>query len=144
MRERAGAGAAREKVRGRARRRCEYCRTPEEPYCAIATFSVEHILARSRGGDDSLANLALSCHQCNLHKGDKTRGVDPVSGEEAPLFHPRRQRWDDHFAWSDDRSLLMGITATGRATIEELLLNRPRLVELRKKLALWGEHPAGL
>lgn len=31
--------------------------------------TVEHIVARSRGGDDTDANLALACARCNQQKG---------------------------------------------------------------------------
>jgi hypothetical protein len=47
----------------------------------------------------------------------------------------------DHFAWSDDFLLIVGLTATGRATIDALQLNRPELFKLRGALLLIGEHP---
>ncbi len=104
-------------------------------------FSVEHIGPRSQEGADSPDNLALSCQGCNNHKYTKTRAVDPVTGEEVPLFHPRRHRWQDHFAWNEDFSLILGLTPTGRATVGALRLNRPGLVNLRRVLYTAGEHP---
>jgi hypothetical protein len=47
-----------------------------------------------------------------------------VSGEIVPLYHPRRDRWDTHFVWSDDFLLIVGLTPTGRATVATLFLNR--------------------
>jgi hypothetical protein len=66
---------------------------------------------------------------------------DPVSGQPAPLYHPRRDRWDEHFAWSHDCTLIVGLTPTGRATIEVLRLNRDGVVNLRRLLYARGEHP---
>jgi hypothetical protein len=60
----------------------------------------------------------------------------------APLFHPRQHRWEEHFAWSDDGTLLVGRTPTGRVTIARLELNRARLVALRRLLSAVGEHPS--
>jgi hypothetical protein len=57
---------------------------------------------------------------------------DPVSGTGVPLYHPRHHRWDEHFAWSDDFLLMIGLTPTGRATVDVLLLNRDGVVNLRR------------
>jgi len=57
------------------------------------------------------------------------------------LYHPRRQKWTDHFAWSDDATLVIGLTPTGRATVEKLQLNRSGLVNLRRVLQAIGSHP---
>jgi len=65
----------------------------------------------------------------------------PVTGLPAPLFHLRRQRWDEYFAWNDDFILLIGLTETGTAAIEVLQLNRPGLIRLRRVLYAVGEHP---
>ena len=72
----------RQRVVERARSCCEYCRSQSN--YATHTFSVEHVLARSRGGPTTLDNLALACQGCNNHKYDKIDGVDPVSGRRAP------------------------------------------------------------
>jgi hypothetical protein len=68
-------------------------------------------------------------------------GPDPATGRVAPLFHPRRQRWSDHFAWNEDATLIVGLSPIGRATVSSLHLNRPELVNLRRILAAAGEHP---
>jgi len=104
-------------------------------------FSVEHIVPRSQEGPTNLENLALSCQGCNNHKYRKTHASDPVSGQFVALFHPRQQSWFHHFAWNEDASLALGLTPTGRATIEALQLNRPGLVNLRRILFAAGEHP---
>ena len=88
-----------------------------------------------------MPNLALACEGCNGHKGTKTDANDTMTGEHTPLFHPRRQRWEDHFAWSADFSLVLGRTPVGRATVQALRLNRPRLQRLRWALRRAGAHP---
>lgn len=118
---------------------CEYCRGQER--FATHPFSVEHVVPRSRGGNSGLENLAFSCQGCNNHKYTKTEGRDPVTGEHVPLFHPRQQGWREHFAWNEDATLIVGLTPTGRATVEALHLNRPGLVNLRRALYAHGEHP---
>jgi hypothetical protein len=75
------------------------------------------------------------------HKYDKVVAPDPVSGEIVPLYHPRRDRWESHFAWSDDFTLIVGLTPSGRATVTTLLLNREGVVNLRRLLYVIGEHP---
>jgi 5-methylcytosine-specific restriction endonuclease McrA len=52
--------------------RCLHCRAkvtvpldPREP----ASATLEHIVPRNHGGDDSLTNLALACASCNHAKG---------------------------------------------------------------------------
>jgi hypothetical protein len=129
----------REEVRSRARGCCEYCRSQER--FATHAFSVEHILPLQAGGGDDQANLALACQGCNNHKYTKTESLDPATGTLVPLFHPRRQRWNEHFVWSYDFARILGLTPTGRATVETLRLNREGLVNLRAVLFELGEHP---
>jgi len=107
----------------------------------MQAFSVEHVEPLRRGGATTLDNLALACQGCNNHKYTKTDGRDPVSGECVPLYHPRQQRWRDHFAWNDNFTLIIGLTPTGRATVETLRLNREGIVNLRRILYAMGEHP---
>jgi hypothetical protein len=118
---------------------CEYCCSQSR--FATESFSIDHVLSRSRGGTSSAANLALSCQGCNNHRYNKTSGFDPLTNREARLFNPRRHRWGDHFTWSEDYTMIVGITPSGRATVYELQLNRPGVVELRRVLLAVGEHP---
>jgi 5-methylcytosine-specific restriction endonuclease McrA len=67
-------------VRERAGARCQYCLMHQS--LQGATFHIEHIVPRSKGGTSDLENLALACPGCNLHKADKTTAVDPASGVE--------------------------------------------------------------
>jgi hypothetical protein len=85
----------------------------------------------------------LSCQGCNNHKYNKIEAADPVSETVAKLYHPRKQIWADHFVWSSDFTVIVGMTPTGRATTEALHLNRESLINLRRVLCLFGEHPPG-
>lgn len=123
----------------RAQGCCEYCQS--QARFSTQAFSVEHIVPRIKGGITSLDNLALACQGCNNHKYNRTEGYDPVSRKSAPLYHPRKQLWQEHFAWSHTCTLIVGLTPTGRATVETLRLNREGLVNLRKVLYGVGEHP---
>jgi hypothetical protein len=129
----------REQVSLRANGCCEYCRS--QACYTTQAFLVEHILPRVQGGATSLDNLALACQGYNNHKYNKVAAPDPVSGELVSLYHPRHDRWDTHFAWSDDFTLVIGLTATGRATVEALHLNRDGVVNLRRLLYAIGQHP---
>jgi hypothetical protein len=108
---------------------------------------VEHVIPTVRGGATSLDNLALSCSGCNGHKYDRIEGYDPVSESTAPLCHPRQQIWSEHFAWSkhfawsEDYLRVVGLTGTGRVTVETLHLNGDGMVNLRQVLLLAGLHP---
>jgi 5-methylcytosine-specific restriction endonuclease McrA len=66
-------------VEQRAAGRCEYCRMHQS--LQGATFHVEHIIPRSRGGLSQLDNLAWACPSCNLHKSSRVEVPSPESGE---------------------------------------------------------------
>ncbi len=115
-------------VRNRAHGRYEYCRLKEED--DVYTFHVEHIIPKKHGGDSIFENLALACHQCNLHKGPNLAGVDPDSGQIIPLFHPRQQNWQEHFRYQGPR--IEGITIIGKTTAFVLNMNDKDRVEARR------------
>jgi hypothetical protein len=124
-------------VRERAKHRCEYCRFPEG--FSEAPFQIDHVIARQHGGTESLENLAFACCFCNRYKGPNLSGVDPLSGRVVPLFHPRHDHWEEHFQWNG--SWLVARTATGRATIQALRLNRPDATAVRQILMREGVYP---
>lgn len=41
-------------------------------YCGGHATTIDHVLPRSRGGDDSWENLVAACLRCNNKKGDRT------------------------------------------------------------------------
>src|ERR1051326_1235976 len=75
---------------------CEYCLS--QAGYSPGPFAVEHIIPQSQDGPTTLENLALACPGCNGHKSDKMIARDPVSGDIVPLYHPRRDQWNVHFA----------------------------------------------
>jgi hypothetical protein len=132
--------ALRSLVRHRADDTCEYCRLPQSASRFVA-FHVEHIIARQHGGLTEPENLALACGFCNFHKGPNIASFDPETTQLVPLFHPRRDSWADHFAW--ERTIVIGRTPIGRATVQLLAMNEWQRVELRENLQALGESFAG-
>lgn len=120
--------AVRHLVRQRAKHRCEYCQLHQDD-SPLAALHIEHIRPIKHGGTDALENLCLACIDCNLHKGTNLTGIDPETDEITPLFHPRKDNWDEHFGWNGTR--IAGRTAVGRATIRVLDLNGDDRLDLR-------------
>ncbi|HXD88463.1 MAG TPA: HNH endonuclease signature motif containing protein [Urbifossiella sp.] len=125
-------------VRERAGGFCEYCRLPQ--WSQEATFHMDHIQPSADGGLTEADNLALACVTCSLRKGARTLVRDPKTHVLVPLFHPRRESWERHFRWTRAWRL-MGRTATGRATITALSMNREAIVRIRRLWAEAGEFP---
>jgi hypothetical protein len=125
-------------VRQRAGSRCEYCRLHETDL-PLFPFHAEHIIAEKHGGADDVDNLAWSCHLCNLCKSSNLTGIDPKTGRIVALFHPRRQKWARHFQW--DGPVLVGRTASGRATIMVMNINLEHRVQLREFLIAVHRFP---
>ena len=123
--------ARRESVRRRAGGRCEYCRLPDVAL-SPEDFHVEHIIARKHQGNDTEENLAWACVFCNLYKGANLAGLDPETGQLTPLFHPRRDRWENHFRLDEAR--ILGLTPIGRTTAWVLRMNSDILLSLRASL----------
>jgi HNH endonuclease len=123
----------------RAKGACEYCRSPSK--FAVDPFVMEHTHPLSRGGKTISENLALSCHTCNNCKYNKITVIDPITNQIVPIFNPRQMKWSDHFTWTPDTTKMLGLTPTGRATIESLQTNREGVVNIRRILSVSGEHP---
>src|SRR5262245_31611947 len=119
----------RDLVTARANEICEYCQTQER---VVVELEVDHIKPTSVGGVTSEANLCLACATCNNHKADIQHARDPLTDQIVALFNPRFDIWSVHFEWSDDYIEIIGKTATGRATVEQLQMNSPRVVRSRR------------
>src|SRR5262245_19850370 len=113
----------------RAGHRCEYCHAPEAVF--NLPLEVEHIVPIARGGEDTTTNWALACRAWNLYKATHISGNDPESHVVARLFHPRADRWDDHFQVVPESGELVGCTPIGRATVIRLGLNSAAQVAAR-------------
>lgn len=121
----------------RAQNHCEYCHLSQAGQ--EATFHIDHVIPVNSGGETIAENLALACVSCSLRKSAKETGIDPETREVINLFNPRTDIWDEHFTWVGVR--IIGITPKGRATIEELNLNRTLILAIREEEVLLGRHP---
>jgi hypothetical protein len=127
----------RDAVVQRAGDRCEYCGLSQ--LGQEATFHVDPVVPRAADGPTSFDNLALACVSCSLRKWAKTSAIDPESGNSAAIFNPRTDDWHEHFRW--DGVHMSPLTATGRATVAGLAMNRPMIVAIRNEESLRGRHP---
>ena len=131
--------AKKRKVTQRANHRCEYCKCLKK--YSPGPFDIEHIIPISKGGTSDLDNLAYSCSGCNGAKYNKIKAIDIVTNQLQALYNPRKESWSDHFNWSNDGLMIIGITPIGRVTVDALSLNREELLNIRGLLQLIGEHP---
>lgn len=129
--------ALRRLVIRRAENACEYCGLSQKGQ--EATFHIDHVIPRMAGGETRAENLALACVSCSLRKAARQTAVDPYSGADVPLYNPRGDDWQAHFQW--EGVSLIGLTATGRATIAALHMNRPLILAIRQEEAVLGRHP---
>jgi 5-methylcytosine-specific restriction endonuclease McrA len=69
----------------RDQHQCQYCgkRPP------LRELNIDHVLPRSRGGDDTWENLVTACRTCNLRKGWRT----PEEANMRLARRPFRPKW---------------------------------------------------
>jgi 5-methylcytosine-specific restriction endonuclease McrA len=67
-RRREAAGAKRLRIYMRDKFRCQYCGEKR----GATELTLDHILPRSRGGDNSPVNIVTACVDCNQRKGSRT------------------------------------------------------------------------
>ena len=67
-RRREQSGMKRLRIYMRDKFRCQYCGDKK----TAAELTLDHILPRSRGGDNSPVNIVTACLQCNNRKRDRT------------------------------------------------------------------------
>jgi len=130
-------GELRRFVIERASNQCEYCLIGQA--FIFLRFEIDHIFAEKHNGETSPENLCLSCPDCNVFKGSDVASVDPESGLVVPLFHPRRQNWDEHFRLEEAR--IIGTTPAGRVTAKLLRMNQEERLEERARLFAQGLYP---
>ena len=124
----------RREVGARAQSRCEYCLYPE----ARSAFwhQVDHIISRKHGGGSSLDNLAFCCVFCNRYKGSDIAAIDTRTGEIVRLFHPRLDRWSDHFRLAG--AIIEPLTLKGEVTARLPRFNQAERVAERALLQATG------
>jgi hypothetical protein len=128
-----------QQVRERANFLCEYCHASEQ--WQYVQFTIDHVIPLTKGGADNLDNLALACFHCNRQKSDKIEAIDPETQQIVALFNPRQNQWSQHFIWSANRLLLLGVTPIGKATVITLNCNRDRLINIRRADLEVSRHP---
>ena len=129
----------RQLVTDRAYGCCEYCMSQEK--FSSQSFSLEHIYPKIFGGDDDLSNLALACQGCNNFKFTKIKILDKETNSEIFLFNPRQDKWQEHFGWNENFTVIIALTTVGKVTINELQLNRDNLMNQRIVYRAYGIHP---
>jgi hypothetical protein len=77
-------------------------------------------------------------HQCQCWVNANIAGVDPHSGQLVRLFHPRQDRWSEHFQWQG--ASLLGKTPIGRVTIQVLAMNAHDQQIVREELLQEGRR----
>lgn len=129
--------ALRRSVIERASGVCEYCLLHEDD--TGYTHPIDHVIAVKHGGTNDFDNLALSCVDCNRHKGSDLFSIDPLTGNITPLYNPRTQEWFSHFEL--DGARIIGQTDVGRTTVILLRLNDPNRLIHRETLLLVERYP---
>jgi HNH endonuclease len=117
---------------------CEYCLLSQED--VGFTFHAEHhIQSEKHLGATESHNLALSCPTCNSNKGSDVAAGDPLTGQATFLFHPRRQKWSEHFRL--DQAIISPLTPEGRVTAFLLKFNDPDRLAEREILMRLRRYP---
>ena len=122
--------ALRELAGLRAAGLCEYCRISEQ--FTLAKHEIDHVIAAKHGGQTVAENLALCCVICNRFKGSDIASIDLETGQLAPLFNPRLDRWDHHFQVQDGE--ILALTSAGRVTVRLLRMNGSARIRERQLL----------
>ena len=105
---------------------CEYCLLHESQ--SFIGFEIDHIISIKHGGRNQADNLAYACLYCNQYKGSDIGTILLQSDEYVRFYHPRKDRWNDHFEFID--ALISPKTSIAQATIKILQMNNSdRLIE---------------
>jgi hypothetical protein len=125
-------------VATRANHVCEYCLVAQED--AYFTLQIEHIISRKHGGSSDVDNLALACVFCNAPKGTDIGTIVPGRTELVRLYHPRNDRWPNHFHLNGP--IIEPVSEMGEATIRILQMNHDDRVPERDILTKGGHYPS--
>lgn len=117
----------RERVRQRYAYSCGYCGVHESD--AGATLTVDHHCPIVHGGTHNDENLIYCCHRCNEHKGTYWH---EVQAPHIRLLHPLEDNMTLHLL-EQHNSQIIGKTSEGIFYIQRLRLNRPQLIEYRRR-----------
>ena len=87
----------------RDKNKCQYCGSTK-------SLTIDHVIPKSKGGEDTWENLVVACSSCNVKKGDKLLEQTnmklartpraPVSKVLMDLENSNREEWKE-FSYSD-------------------------------------------
>jgi hypothetical protein len=100
---------------------------------------IDHVISRKHGGTGDPENIAFACYLCNRYKGSDIASIHPGNGELVRLFHPRQDRWAEHFRILGP--ILDPLTDIGIGTSQLLRLNVTDRVAERQLLQRLGRYP---
>ncbi|MBV9850495.1 MAG: HNH endonuclease [Armatimonadetes bacterium] len=126
-------------VMERAARLCEYCLIHEDD--TFLGCEVDHVVSEKHGGPTREDSLAYPCMTCNRNKGSDIASLVPGTETPVRLFHPRRDRWHDHFRLDRDGINIVARTEAGEATARILGFNALDCLLERQALVLAGHYP---
>ncbi|NJM06834.1 HNH endonuclease [Candidatus Gracilibacteria bacterium] len=129
----------RQRVMENGRFRCGYCLTSQ--YIIGPLLEIDHYIPEAQDGSSTEDNLCVACPMCNSHKADRISATDPDTATVQPLFNPKNDRWNEHFTWIEDGTVMQGLTPIGRATVAALQVNHPDAVHARRLWVSAGWHP---
>jgi hypothetical protein len=129
----------RQTIEEAAHYRCGYCLLPQK--ITGLRLQIDHIVPEAVGGLTVEDNLWLACVACNRYKRDLTHFQDLETGQIVALFNPRHQKWDEHFKWSANGTMIEGLTACGRVTVAALQMNNEVIAASRSLWVQFGLWP---
>jgi len=109
-------------------------------YCDISEIDVgneleiDHFQPIKHGGTDEWDNLVYACPACNRYKASYWPSFDAEPHRH--LLHPLKDNLNSHITLSQE-GYLAGLTPRGWFHIEWLHLNRPQLVMMRQRRAIY-------
>jgi hypothetical protein len=127
----------RKRVESRAFGRCEYCLLDQAD--AVLPHEIDHVISRKHGGTGDPENLAFARYLCNRYKGSDIASIHPGTGALVRLFHPRQDRWLEHFCIVGP--ILEPLTDIGAGTSQLLRLNVTARVVERQLLQSLDRYP---
>lgn len=117
----------RERIRQRYAYSCGYCGVHEAD--VGATLTMDHHHPTVHGGTNDDENLVYCCHRCNEHKGAYWHEVHIPY---IRLLHPLEESLTSHIH-EQQSGQLIDETSEGKFYIQRLRLNRPQLIEHRRR-----------
>lgn len=90
---------SREMIYKRDKHKCQYCGSTKR-------LTIDHVIPKSKGGDDSWENLVVACSSCNTKKSNKLlehcgmklmkRPLAPTSKVSLALMYSNVEEWKEY------------------------------------------------